>query len=285
MNMSKKLISLIVLLTVSLFLTGCGEVIELTDTETKLIAEYAGELLLKYDRNFDDRLNEGEKIAKEMEEEAIENPDTAISTEGIETTDNTENVTEEATEETTEGREQDDQGDNTEKNNGQELNNFIDDTAASNDNVSDDNVAVGTESDIAKILGMDGISITYKDYLITDHYPATDADGQFIYLDASEGYQLLVLRFNISNIASEPMKFTMLDEDVDYRIVCNGKNAANPMLTILMNDLGTMEAVLSPEENQEGVLIFQISDSMQSKLQTMELKVQYNNAENVITIL
>lgn len=269
--MSKKYISLIMLLSVVVFLTGCTDVIDLTDTETKLIAEYAGELLLKYDVNFDDRLDEGEKIEKELEEEALENPEVLVTTEA------SEEVTEEITEQTTEN--------STEKNYGNALNNQIDDTDSPDVIDTDDNVTVGTESDIGKILGMSGISITYKDYLITDHYPATDADGQFIYLDASEGYQLLVLRFDIRNTSSDTMQFTMLDEDVDYRIVCNNKNAANPMLTILMNDLGTMEAVMSPEESQEGVLIFQISDDMQSKLQTMELKVQYNNVENVITIL
>ena len=143
----------------------------------------------------------------------------------------------------------------------------------------------GNESDLAKILGLEGLSITYKDYVITDHYPATDADGQFIYLDATPGYQLLVLRFDVRNITSDSIGFTMLDEVVDSRIVCNNKNAANPMLTILLNDLGTMEAVLNPDETQEGVLVFQISDEMKDKLSSMVLKVQHDDVENIINIL
>ena len=277
--MSKKLLSLILLLTAGVLLTGCNDVIDLTDTETKLIAEYAGELMLKYDVYFVDRLYEGEKIEKEMEEEGLSDDE--------DTSETSEEITEASTEATTEASTED-------ANKGKALNNQIDDTGVDDGNVIGDgsdntgnksNITVGTESDIAKIIGLNGISITYKDYLITDHYPATDADGQFIYLDATPGYQLLVLRFDVKNITADTVKFTMLDEAVDYTIVCNNKNAANPMLTILLNDLGTMEAVLSPEENQEGVLIFQISDDMQSKLQNMDLKVQYNNAENVIKIL
>ena len=40
--------------------TGCGQVIDLTDEENHLIAEYAAELLLKYDRNYDMRYNPDE---------------------------------------------------------------------------------------------------------------------------------------------------------------------------------------------------------------------------------
>ena len=40
--------------------TGCGQVIDLTDEENHLIAEYAAELLLKYDRNYDTRYNPDE---------------------------------------------------------------------------------------------------------------------------------------------------------------------------------------------------------------------------------
>ncbi len=264
--MSKKLLSLIILLSISVFLTGCGDVIELTDTETRLIAEYAGELLLKYDRNFDDRIVEGEKIEKEMEAEALENPETAPTTE----------IVEPDTEATTEDVNQ---------NKGNELNSNIDDSQEADDTTSQDEKKVGTESDIARILGLEGLSITFKDYITTNRYPDSDAGEQIMYLDASKGYQLLVLRFNISNVSGDTIKFTMLDEEVDYKLVCNGKNAANPMLTILLNDLCTMESVVSPQESQEGVLIFQISDDMKDKLSTMELKVEYNNAENVITIL
>lgn len=273
--MSKKLISLILLLSISTFLTGCEEVIELTDTETRLIAEYAGELLLKNDRNYNDRIDQGEKIEKEMEEEALENPEDALSTE----------TTESDSSETSEDAGDNDNNEDEGTNKGNELNSNIDDIDVTDDNNTDSGQQVGTESDIAKILGMNGLSITYKDYIITDHYQPDDSDEQVLSLDASEGYQLLVLRFNINNISGDSLKFTMLDEDVDYRIVCNGKNAANPMLTILLNDLGTMESVISPEECQEGVLVFQISDDMKNKLSTMELKVEYNNGENVITIL
>ena len=298
--MSKKYVLLLILCISCFLLTGCGDVIDITDDETKLIAEYAAEVLLKYDVNFNDRLNEGEKIQAELEEEAEEsdnNPQLDQNTDSTEDgadDDQNQNDTSSSDQNNSSNNNSDNNDSNNESSNNESSNNEdkhnrhnkITDTDDDNTDVSDSvDSTAQNESDIAKILGLDGVSITYKDYIITDQYPATDADGQFIYLEASEGYQLLVVRFNISNTAGEAMNLTMLDEDIDYRIVCNGKRAANPMLTILMNDLATIETTLSSEEVQEAVLVFQISDDMVNKLQTMELKVEHNDTENIITIL
>lgn len=257
--MSKRFFSLILLSFLLAILTGCGSVIDLTEDETRLIAEYAAELLLKYDVNYNDRLDEGDKAAAEME---LEESDTEMAS--SEEISSQEIVTTETSEE---------KGQN------------VDSRIGAEETSGEQDISVGTESDIAKIAGLEGASITYKDYLITDQYPATDEDGEFIYLEASEGYQLLVIRFGVTNLTEQSQEISLIDRELDYRIVCNGDKAANPMLTILMNDLGTLETTVNPGEEQETVLIFQIADDMKDKLQTMELKVQYNGIENVITIL
>ncbi|MCR5702114.1 MAG: DUF4352 domain-containing protein [Lachnospiraceae bacterium] len=269
--MLKRFLPLVLLFLACLMLTGCTEVIDLTENETRLIAEYAGEMLLKYNPNYNDKLSEGDKIETEMEEEALEDEMNEPQT--------TEALPEENlgdTEATTEADTQED--------------NFVDSNidGSDEDGVVDEQtseeVSAGV-SDIAQILGVEGVSITYKDYVVTDHYPATDEEGQFLSLDAAEGYQLLVLRFDVSNGTQDDINVSLLDKDVDYKLVCNSKNAAKPMLTILLNDLGTMQTTLSNGETQEGVLVFQISEDMKSKLQSMDLKVNYNNQENIITIL
>ena len=289
--MSKKYVLLLLLCISCFFLTGCGDVIDLTDEESKLIAEYAAEVLLKYDVNFDDRISSGEKIETEMEEEQEAAEAKGETLQPV--TETSEQVSEEqveqeqtTTEENTGNNAADETSDeSSDKEDSHRRDSRITDDGSDADVTEESNDNAGTESDIAKILGMDGISIKYNDYVITDHYPATDTDGQFIYLDASPGYQLLVLKFNISNTTSDTINMTMLDEEVDYRIVCNKRRAANPMLTILMNDLETIEATIAPNDSTEGVLVFQISDDMKSKLENMELKVDYNGTENVINIL
>lgn len=237
------------------FLVGCNSVTKLTDEETRLIAEYAGDLLLKHDLNYVDRVDEGNKDAEAMAEKSTEE----LSTEAVTEQETTEEITTET---------------------GKDISGRIE-----QDTSEDSEATVGTEHDIAKIAGVDGVSITYSNYIITDRYPEEDGDSDFIDLEASEGYQLLVIRFNVSNTTQDVINVSLIDKGPDYRIVCNDSKAANPMLTILMNDLGTLETSIEPEESQEAVLIFQISEDMKNQLESIKLYVNYNDLDNVIDIL
>ena len=253
--MSKKIKGFVICALCCFVLTGCNDVIDLTDEQSNLIAEYAAQLLLKYDLNYEDRIEEGgERDAEKLDEEASEMMITSeegkqpVTTETLTTKENMETVSDTADEEMKEEH------------------------------------AVGTEEDIAKILGLSNVSITYKDYLMTEQYPVTDDDGDFMHLEASDGYQLLVVRFNVMNTTEDMAEVSLIDSSIDYQLVCNGSKVANPMLTILMNDLGTLETAVKPGENQEAVLVFQISDGMKDMLDTIEIKINYNDTYNVINV-
>jgi hypothetical protein len=246
--MWKKIRYVISFVLCCLVLTGCNEVIDLSDEQSSMIAEYAAGLLLKYDVNYEDRVDEGEKEIVELDEQ---------TTEDLTSEEQSEEVTTETLSDETEQAE--DEGQSTEQ-------------------------VVGTESDIAKIAGIQGVTITYDDYLITEQYPATDEEGEYIYLDASDGYELLVLRFQVANVTENMVDVSMIDKALDYRIVCNGSKAAKPMLTILMEDLGNLETSVKPGESQEAVLVFQVSDSMKDAIDSIELNVSCDDVDNVIKI-
>ena len=273
--MIKKRLLLLMFSICAVLLVGCNKVIDLTDEETELIAEYAAELLLKYDINYVDRLDEGYQKAEELSSEELDRfingeTTTEITTEVISTEATTEKISTQAS--TTEAS--------------QEAENEVPEANDSSEQTETDNeMSVGTESNIANIAGIEGADITFKNYSIVDKYPATDAQGEFIYLEASEGYQLLVLQFAIVNKTDSLLPISLFDLELDYRVVCNGSKAAKPMLTILMDDLGTLETNVEPNASQEAVLVFQISDGMQQELETMDLHVTYNNVDNVIKIL
>ena len=230
-------------------LTGCNDVIDMTEEQSTLVAEYVADLLLKYDLNYEDRIAEGMREEK-TEEESAETEEEA---------EKEETATEEATEE-------------------------IKKEAGEKKPVKAEEASVGTESDIAKIVGIEGASITFKDYQVMDQYDPQDGDNDSIHLEASNGYELLVVRFKVANTTEDTVDISLLDSPVEYRIVCNGSKAADPMLTILTDDLGTLETSVKPDEDQEAVLIFQISENMKDALDTIDLKVNYNDMENVIKI-
>ena len=226
--------------------------------------------MLYHSSNMDKDYTSEELSSEELDRFINGETTTEIATEVISTEATTEKVSTEAS--TTETSQEAD-GEVSEENNSTEQ------------TIIDNEMAVGTESNIARIVGIEGADITFKQYSIVDKYPATDAQGEFIYLEASEGYQLLVLQFDVVNKTDSLLPISLIDSELDYRIVCNGSKAAKPMLTILMDDLGTLETNVEPNASQEAVLVFQVSDGMQQELQTMDLHVTYNNADNVIKIL
>ena len=246
MNMWKKLVLSVIVLCTCIVTSGCTQVIDLTEDETRLVAEYAADLLFSYDRGYNDRLKEGEE---EHLEEASTQEDAQSET-------TTEVVTEE--EESTQGSES---------------------------QTTEVTTVQGTSQDIAEIAGVQGTSITYKDYEIVDQYPTGDNANEAVQVDAPEGSRLLVVHFVVKAVSDQPVDVSLMDQPIDYKLLCNDTLAAKPMLTILTNDLTTLETTATPGQDSDAVLIFQISKDMVDQLNTMQLHVTFNSEENVITIL
>ena len=247
MNMWKKFMLSIIVLCVCGMMSGCTQVIDLTEDETRLVAELAADLLLSYDRGYTDRLKEGEE---EISEEASTQEDAQ-----------TEAITEAVTEEDASTQE------------------------VSKQEAEATTVQQGTSQDIAEIAGVQGASITYKDYQVVDQYPAGNDTNEAVQVDAPEGSKLLVVRFSVKALSDQPVDVSLIDQMIDYKLLCNDTLAAKPMLTILTNDLSTLETTAAPGKDSEAVLIFQISNDMVEQLNTIQLHVTFNQEENVITIL
>lgn len=254
----KKLWCLLAISTMTFALTGCGT--DLTEQETRIIGEYAADLLLKYDVNYQERLSE------DTQED--------VATEATETTEATEATTEAATDT------QDVPDTETEQN--------ADTTENTESSSSEDDSVVptvsGNTSNIAAIVGLEGISVQYNRCMFLDRYPSLDQDGAFIYLEAEPGYKLVVLKFDIINNTNEDKMVDLLDSGLDYRLVLNETKAAKPMLTILTDDLGTYKAVVPADTEQSAVLVFQMSDGLVDNIQSLNLRVMYQNQENTIQI-
>lgn len=254
----KKLWCLLTISAMAFALTGCGT--DLSEQEMRIIGEYAADLLLKYDVNYQERLSE------DTQEDG--------ATEATETTEATEATTEAATDT------QDIPDTETEQNAGTTEN--TESSSSEDDSVVP--TVSGNTSDIAAIVGLEGISVQYNRCMFLDRYPSLDQDGAFIYLEAEPGYKLVVLKFDIINNTNEDKMVDLLDSGLDYRLVLNETKAAKPMLTILMDDLGTYKAVVPADTEQSAVLVFQMSDGLVDNIQSLNLRVMYQNQENTIQI-
>lgn len=236
--------------------------IELTDAENRQIAEYAAELLLKYDSNYDSKYyyeqDELEKLKESLTQETTEEVTTEAPFE------------EEGT--TSEGNDFSDQESTTET---------ISEEATDQSPPSE----IGNECDIARIVGASGLSILYEKCLFLDRYPAIDSDGSFIYLEADPGYKLVILKFNVKNTTNENQSIDLLNTDISYHIIMNDSKTAKPMLTILMDDLSTFQTTLSANAEQSSVLVFQIQESLIDQIKSLFLRVTYNGEENKINLM
>lgn len=236
----KHLRYVLVILSLAFLLTGCGT--EISEEQNRIIAEYAADLLLEYDVNYQSRLTEP---GDEPEEQGT----TEASTE-----------------------------------------NTIGDSGTEEPGTTTEAEAGGTEepensvSDIAGILGLEGVSITYADCTFTDSYPAGEPEESYVDLEADAGCKLAVLRFRIQNQSEQDREVDLLHAQLDYQLLVNGSANAKPMLTILTEDLGTFQGTISPGQEQPAVLVFQVSESLVDEIDTLNLRITYQEQGYVMHV-
>ncbi len=272
MKRIKLLCSIVIL---SLFAVGCAKTIELTDEESKLVAEYAAELLLKYDRNNDSKYYNDEYSDRDpyatTEAPATEEVTTQAVVE--------DSTTEETSQATTELQQDDGSiGDDQQ----------LESEGVVNSNTTESVSGIVADADktydLAAFMGVDNVYIKYDYYMVLDEYPSYDRDGVFITIEAPQGYKLLVLKFKIENKTNENQSIDLYSKDVDYRIIVDNSKSAKQMLTILMDDLYTYEGTVLASMYNEAVLLFQVSDDIALNIEDLKLKATYNDQDVIISL-
>lgn len=250
------------LIACSIFVTtGCGQVIDLTDEENHLIAEYAAELLLKYDRNYDTRYN-----PDELEDTTETMTETDATTEAT-----TEVVT--TTEAATTKQDAPADGQTTQA------------QPVTDEAVKEDiGATVDSDFDIAAFVGESRISVRYAYYMVVDSYPSYDQDGMYIEVQAPEGYKLLVLKFEVENKTNEDQAVDLYNKDVNYNIVVDNSRTTKQMLTILADDLYTYDKTIQASSREEAVLLYTVSDSVANKWTDLKLQIKYGGTSAVLQL-
>ncbi len=258
----------------SLFTVGCAKTIELTDEESKLVAEYAAELLLKYDRNNDSKYYNDEYSDK----------DPFATTEYV-TTEVTTEINSETTTEAVTTDENDNSSQNTtEGKDDLQQEGVIDSNVNTTETVSGVVADKDSDYDLASFIRLDNVSIKYQYYMVLDEYPSYDKDGMYVTIEAPSGYKLLVLKFKIENKTNENQYLDLYSSDVEYKIIVDNSKSAKNMLTILMDDLYTYEGNIEGSMYTETVLLFQVSEDIAANIQDLKLKAIYDGEEVVISL-
>lgn len=225
-------------------LTGCGSTMpDLTQEETDLISEYAVGILLKYDTRHGSRL-----------------VDTTAYEEALNEADEVPEVTPE------EEPEQDKPADDTE---------VID--------VSQDVEPVAAPATIEEYYGIEGITFQYLGYDLTPSYPpSTGGEDLFFAMDATEGTQLLVLRFSATNVSSVDQTLNMLGYGARFRVSINGEAGQSVLTTMLLDDMQSYNDVIPAGYSVELVSIVEVPQS--TSVGTIDFILRGNGDNAVMTL-
>lgn len=206
----------------ALLMTGCGEMPNLSQDETELISEYAVGVLLKYDTAHGRRLVDTSGYELPVEEPEPEEP--AAEPE------------EPAEEEQPEAEE-----------------------PAVVDVSQDEEQTEPTVTSVEQYYGIPNIMITYQGCEMADSYPPTgEGDTLFFSMDATQGSQLLVLKFNAQNLSSEDQALNMLGYGATFRVSVNGEPSKGALATMLVNDMQTYDSIIPASTSVDLVSIVEV---------------------------
>lgn len=234
----------------AVMLTGCGAMPDLTQEETELISEYAVGVLLKYDTSNSRRL---------------------VDTSAYDETPETEEAAEEAIQEVEEE---------------QPVTETVDDTKVID--VSPDEETL--PSTIESYYGIQNVTFRYNGYELTDSYPPSDSNIEeeesqanvFFSMDASEGTQLLVLKFQATNTGGEDIELNMLEHGAIFRVSVNGEKSKGALATMLLNDLQTYDELLMAGSSVELISVVEVPQG--TNIESIDLILRGNDEDAVMTL-
>lgn len=216
-----KRIAALVMTIVSLFsLTGCAvlnsSIPPLSEEDQDLVVEYASSTLLKYDKKNGDKYLASEEPESEMPSvEVVDAPEPEPTPEPAPEPE--EDVVIDASEDlsTEEG--------------------------------------VDKYVSVSEALGLSGeVDIVYEGYEIKNHYP--DSLDAYFVMNATEGCDLLIMKFNMTNVSSAVANVDVAGSNSKFKIVLNGA-PKNALTTLLLNDLAFYKGELSPGQSEEVVIV------------------------------
>lgn len=204
----------------ALLMTGCATVPDLTQSETELISEYAVGVLLKYDKGHGRKLVDTTGYEPEEEEPEQEPPVEEIPEEPEPEQEETPEVV---------------------------------------DVSQDEEETQPTASSVEQYYGIPNIMISYTGWEMADSYPPqTEGEVPYFTMDASNGMQLLVLKFNAQNLTGEDQSMNMMGYQATFRVSVNGEASKGALATMLVNDMQTFDGVIPAGSSVDMVSIVEV---------------------------
>lgn len=138
-------------------------------------------------------------------------------------------------------------------------------------------------STIEAYYGIQDVTFQYTGYELTDSYPsAAEGEDLFFAMDATEGTELLVLKFTAINTSNSDVALNMIEHGARFRVSVNGEAGKGALATMLLDDLQTYDDVISAGSSVELVSIVEIPQG--TNINSIEFILRGNGEDTIITL-
>lgn len=295
---TKKYFGILTAICFSLCLAGCGEAFpELTDDEYNQTVEFAVGLLMKYSNNGQAKLTyvDAKEVTKQREKEAAlaekekdketSKPAPQPVQEPVKEPEPIQTEIEEPSMSSTEDLSLDDQGstqiiDSAIDASSEEVVKEPDDTTTETESVTDDPDAIVISTEETQEI-IDDIYLAYEGYSVSSTYP--ESSKSYV-INADKGKKLLVLRFDLYNGSNGAKKVNILEKNIKFQVILNGKNLGYTPVTFLPNDLSSYVGTIESRAHESLVVLTEIDQDMAKEIQSLGMIVSINGAEQKVSL-
>ncbi len=152
----------------------------------------------------------------------------------------------------------------------------------SSGNSEEETTVIAVNSDMNSVIGMPGIDVKFKDFLVTKSYPETE-NVAFV-IKAVEGSNLIILRFTVKNTTESDIMADFSSKNIKFKGIFNGQVKSNCQITFLGNAMNTYKENIPAGESKELVLIYEVSSSSLTNISTIKLDVTNGDLSDTIII-
>jgi len=253
-----------------LTLAGCGSIPDMTEEQEKMVSEYAVSLLLKYDAANHSRLVDVDstiaayEAAQKLHDQAEEAYYKRIEEEENKRREEAQNQEDKNSEYSQNTASSDSSGDGRGEGGSGEGGSGINDGSGG--------AVVVDNASIEEFLGLSGFGFVYAGFDIMNDYPEDSMD--FVpYISASEGGDLCVVYFNVTNMSSDTNTLDILNmvPMTYFKLAINGDNFHSVLRTLLEDDMAVYEGDFAPGETKRLVLITEVREGTQ--ISTVNLRI------------
>lgn len=234
-------------------LSGCGNAIpDMTEEQQSMVTEYAAQLLLKYDANYQSTILTEEQ-SLEAEEELIRDAELAVLVQE-----------QQAMQQAAVGN----------QNNG------------GREDTSEPGEPVYTDMD--SFLGLSGsVEIEYAGYLVCDSYPVgTEGnDWQGVARATSSNSKLVVFTFTLKNVSGSDYMLDMASLGAKFTFRINGNITKASLTTLLTNDLIMYQDTIPAGESVDAVLLIEMPAADTENFTGIKMTMKLGDSRAETTLL